>query len=154
MASPQFHLAQYNIARGVAPLDDPLLSGFVAQLDAVNAEAEASPGFVWRLKGDGGASSSYVRAYPDPNMLINLTVWDSIEALHNYTYRSNHADVYRQRKQWFVPSPDASFVLWWVPAGHIPTVEEGKERLEHLQEHGPTPVAFTFRRSFPPPEAA
>jgi hypothetical protein len=85
-------------------------------------------------------------------MLINLTVWESMEALHGYTYRSGHAGVYRQRKQWFEPSQNASFALWWVPAGHIPTVEEGRERLEHLWEHGPTPFAFTFRRPFPPPE--
>lgn len=152
MSSNGFHLAQFNIARALAPLDDPLLHDFVAQLDAVNAEAEASPGFVWRLKGDGDAPSSYLRAYPDPNMLINLTVWESIETLHAYTYRSGHADVYRQRKQWFEPGQNPSFTLWWVRAGHIPTVEEGRARLEYLCAHGPTPFAFTFRRQFPPPE--
>jgi hypothetical protein len=152
MVSNRFHLAQFNIARALAPLDDPLLHDFVGQLDAVNGEAESSPGFVWRLKGDGGAPSSYLRAYPDPQMLINLTVWESIEALHSYTYRSGHADVYRQRKHWFESNQNPSFALWWVPAGHIPTIEEGRARLEHLWEHGPTQFAFTFRRPFRPPE--
>lgn len=150
MSNPDFHLAQLNIARVRAPLTDPMMAGFVAQLDAVNAEAESSPGFVWRLKGEGGESSSYLHPYPDPNLLVNLTVWESIEALHAYTYRSGHADVFRQRKRWFEAHEGAYLVLWWLPAGLTPTVEEANERLQYLQEHGPTPFAFTFRQQFAP----
>lgn len=150
MSTTDFHLAQMNIGRVRAPLGDPIMAGFVAQLDAINAEAERTPGFVWRLQGDGGESSSYLRAYPDPLLLVNLTVWESVEALHAYTYRSGHAAVFRRRKEWFEASDSAYLVLWWVPAGHIPTIEEGKARLEHLWEHGPTSVAFTFRQQFPP----
>jgi hypothetical protein len=148
---PNFHLAQLNIARAHAALDDPIMADFVAQLDAINAEAERSPGFVWRLKGDGGESSSYLRAYPDPLLLVNLTVWESVDALHAYTYRSGHAAVFRRRKEWFEPSERPYVVLWWLPAGQLLSVEEGKARLEHLWEHGPTPFAFTFRQQFAPP---
>jgi hypothetical protein len=152
MQAENFHLAQFNIARALAPLDDPLLADFVAQIETVNAEAEVSPGFVWRLKGEGGISSSFVRAYSDPNLLINLTVWESVVALHTYTYRSGHAEVFRRRKHWFEPNQKAPLVLWWVPAGYIPTPEEGQQRLEYLWEHGPSPAAFTFRTLFPPPQ--
>lgn len=151
MSATSYHLAQLNIGRVRAPLDNPLMAGFVAQLDAINALAEATPGFVWRLQGDGGQSSSYLHFYADPNLLVNLTVWESVEALHAYTYRSDHAAVFRGRKQWFEPHEGVYLVLWWVPAGHIPTVAEADERLTHLREHGPTPFAFTFRQHFPPP---
>lgn len=151
MSVSNFHLAQLNIAHARAALDDPSMADFVAQLDAVNALAEASPGFVWRLQGDSGQSSSYLHFYPDPNLLVNLTVWESVEALYAYTYRSDHVAVFRGRKQWFAPHDGVYLVLWWVPAGHIPTVAEADERLDHLRAHGPTPFAFTFRQQFPPP---
>lgn len=151
MPTQGYHLAQLNIGRIRAPLSDPLMAGFVARLDALNAEAERSRGFVWRLQDEGGASSTYVRAYPDPLLVANLSVWESIEDLHAYTYRSDHAAAMRRRKAWFEPSEQAYLVLWWIPAGHIPTVEEAKERLEHLRQHGPAPFAFTFRQQFPPP---
>jgi Domain of unknown function (DUF3291) len=146
-----FHLAQINIARALAPLDDPLLADFVAQLDEINALAERSPGFVWRLTGENGASSSYVRAFDDPRMLINMSVWDSIHALYEYAYKSDHMKVFRDRRKWFEPSSTPSVVLWWIPAGHIPTIAEAVERLEMLERLGPTPEAFTFRQQFPPP---
>jgi heme-degrading monooxygenase HmoA len=153
MMSHRFHLAQFNIARALAPLDDPLLADFVAQIDAMNAAAETSPGFIWRLKGEGGVSSSFVRAYADPNMLVNLTVWETVEALHAYTYRSGHAGVFRQRKHWFEPSEKAAVVLWWLPIGQIPSLSEACARLDYLWEHGATTYAFTFRQPFPPPVA-
>jgi heme-degrading monooxygenase HmoA len=154
MASDGYYLAQFNIARALAPLNDALLADFVAQIDAVNAEAEGSPGFIWRLKDEMGQSSSYIQAYSDPNMLINLTVWESVESLHAYTYRSGHAAVFRRRKEWFAPSEQAAVVLWWVPAGSLPTLEEARERLEYLWAHGPTARAFTFRHLFPAPQLA
>lgn len=152
MSTRSFHLAQLNVARAQAPLDDPSMADFVAQLDAVNALAERSPGFVWRLQGDSGQSSSYLQFFSDPALLVNLTVWESVESLYAYTYRSDHVAVFRQRKQWFEPHGGVYLVLWWVPAGHIPTMEEANERLEHLREHGAMAFAFTFRQQFPPPE--
>lgn len=150
MSTATYHLAQMNIGRVRAPLGDPIMADFVAQLDAINGEAERSPGFVWRLQGESGESSSYLRAYPDPLLLVNLTVWESPAALHAYTYRSGHAAVFRRRKEWFEVSDRPYVVLWWLPAGQFPNIEDGKARLEHLWEHGPTPFAFTFRQQFPP----
>jgi hypothetical protein len=139
------HLAQYNIARARAPLGDPLLADFVTAIARVNEAAEAAPGFVWRLKDDAGASSSYVHAYDDELMLVNLTVWESVEALRAYTYAMPHVDIFRRRTEWFEPSTGPSLVLWWVYAGHIPTLEEADARLRHLAEHGPSEHAFTFK---------
>jgi Domain of unknown function (DUF3291) len=146
-------LAQINIARAVAPLDDPRLADFVAQLDEINTLAESSPGFVWRLKDDNGLSSSYVKAYDDPNMLVNMSVWASVESLYQFTYKSNHMNVFRERRNWFEAPSKPHLVMWWIPAGHIPTVEEAKERLALLERLGPTAEAFTFKQIFPPPPA-
>ena len=142
------HLAQYNIARARAPLSDPALAGFVSEIAKLNAIAEQSPGFVWRLTDDTGASSSYVRAYKDELMLINLSVWESVEALRTYTHSEPHVGMFRRRREWFEPHPGPSLVMWWIPEGHIPTVKEAAGRLEHLESHGPTPYAFTFKQSF------
>jgi Domain of unknown function (DUF3291) len=153
----RFHLAQINVARMRAPLTDPLMAPFVARLEAVNALADASPGFVWRLQGEQGDATD-IRAYADPQMLVNLSVWQSVEALHAYVYRSDHTSVMRDRKQWFERMAGPYLALWWVPAGHRPTVEEGKARLEMLAARGPTADAFTFRQPFSPgaprPESA
>jgi hypothetical protein len=144
-----WHLAQINIARARAPLTDPLMADFVAQLDAVNAVAEASPGFVWRLKTDDGSPSSYVKFSDDDRIIVNMSVWESIETLEAYVYRAHeHADVFRNRRRWFEPIPGPQVALWWVPAGHIPSLEEGRERLRLLTKDGPTPAAFTFKRRF------
>ena len=142
------HLAQINIARLSAPIHDPSMASFVALLDPINAIADASPGFVWRLKaGDDG----YVQAVEDPSIIINMSVWESLEALHAFTYRSNHVGVFRQRKDWFVPFGAPQVALWWVPAGTVPSVEEGRARLDLVSRDGPTSAAFTFKRPFPPP---
>ena len=143
------HLAQFNIARARAPLNDPLLADFVAAIERVNAAAEQAPGFVWRLKGEGGASSSYVRAYDDERILITLSVWESVEALRGYTYSAPHLESFRRRAEWFEPAEPSgpSLVLWWIPAGHIPTLEEARERLEHLAAKGPSEYAFSFKTS-------
>jgi hypothetical protein len=148
--SKRWHIAQYNIATLVAPLDDPRIADFVANLEPINTLGDRTPGFVWRMQSDDGTSTG-VRVRPDPLVLINFTVWETIEALHDYTYRSAHANVYRRRKEWFHHTENPYLVLWWIPAGHIPTVEEAEERLAHLRDHGPTPHAFTFKRRFPPP---
>jgi hypothetical protein len=139
-----FHLAQFNIARARAPLDSDAMAEFVGQLDAVNRLAETSSGFVWRLTAEGGASSSYVRAYEDPALLVNMSVWESIGALRDFAYRGDHLAVLRRRQQWFEQIPQPWHVMWWIPAGHTPTAAEGRARLEFLAEHGNSPLAFGF----------
>jgi hypothetical protein len=150
MTARRFHLAQANIARMRAPLKDPRMESFVAQLEPINALAEASPGFVWRLQTDEGDATA-IRAFEDERILINLSVWESIEDLHRYVYRSAHAGPLRDKRQWFEPLGAPHLVLWWVPEAHRPTPAEARERLELLQRHGPTPEAFTFQRPFPRP---
>ena len=152
MSSNNYHLTQFNIARLAAPLDHPQIAGFVAQLAAINALAENSPGFVWRLVGEEDNSTN-IRIYDDERIIINMSMWESIEALFNYTYGSDHVDVFRDRRKWFEPIPRPFLVLWWVPAGHTPTALEGKQRLEHLAQRGPTAQAFTFKERFPPPSS-
>ena len=144
------HVVQLNIARAKAPLDDPLLADFMAQLDSVNALAEASPGFVWRLKSDSGNATD-IRAYDDPLMIVNMSVWESIEALFDFAYRTSHTKVMNRRKEWFESLPGPHMVLWWIAAGTVPMVGEAKRRLGHLAAHGATPAAFTFKVRFPPP---
>jgi hypothetical protein len=144
------HLAQLNIGRTLAPLDSEQLSGFVGALDEINALADAAPGFVWRLQTEDGDATA-IKAFDDDLMIVNMSVWESLEALSDYVYRSDHKDVMRRRRQWFERMDLAYLVLWWVPAGHRPSVDEAVERLEVLRASGPTPDAFTFRAPFPPP---
>jgi hypothetical protein len=152
MTDRAHHLAQYNVARLVAPLDDPRLADFVAGLARINTLGDRSPGFVWRLKTEDGTSTS-VRVGDDDRVLVNFTVWESVEALFEYTYRSDHAGVFRRRREWFEPPSQPYLVLWWIPAGHIPTLEEAEARLTHLRTHGPTAHAFTFKQRFAPTAA-
>ncbi len=142
-----YRLAQINIARMLAPLDTPVMADFVANLDRINALAEAAPGFVWRLKGDGNDATS-LRPFADDQIIVNMSVWESIEALYQYTYYSGHVEIFRRKKEWFEKMGTPALVMWWIPAGHIPTVSEGKAKLEHLEKHGPTPLAFTFKQQF------
>jgi hypothetical protein len=142
------HLAQLNIALPKAPLEEPLLADFVAQLDAVNALADGSPGFVWRLQDEAGNATG-IRAFGDDRLIVNMSVWESLEVLRAFVYSSDgHKRVLRRRREWFEHMAEAFLVLWWVPAGHIPPLDEAEERLEHLRSHGPTQHAFTFRESF------
>lgn len=143
----EFHLAQANIARMRAPLDDPLMEGFVARLEPLNALGDASPGFVWRLQTEDGDATA-LQVFDDELTLFNLTVWESIEALESYVYRSNHIGAVQKRAQWFERPSKSPLVLWWIEAGHLPTEAEAKERLEMLWENGPSPEAFTFRKRF------
>ena len=148
-----YHLAQCNIGRVLAPLDSPTLAGFVAGLEPINQLADSTPGFVWRLETDAGDATS-IRAFDDDMLLINMSVWESIDALAEFVYRSAHRDVLRQRGQWFEKMTDAYLVLWWIPAGTVPTVDDAKARLDVLRRDGPTPEAFTFRSPFPSPDAS
>lgn len=148
----EHQIAQVNIARAKAPLDTPLLAEFVAALEPVNALADDSPGFVWRLQDSDGDATS-IRPFPDDLMIVNMSVWESIEALWGFVYGGGHLEVMRRRREWF-SRIEGHQVLWWVPAGHPPAVEEALDRLELLSERGPTPEAFTFKRRFPAPGAA
>jgi hypothetical protein len=145
-----YHIAQYNVARMRAELDDPLMAGFVARLDELNHLADRTPGFVWRLKDDTDRSTS-IRPYEDQLININMSVWETIEALHEFAYKSDHGPMYAARHTWFEPLDVPTLVLWWVPAGHLPDVDEAKARLELLRRRGPSPDAFTMKRRFPPP---
>jgi hypothetical protein len=149
-------VAQVNIGRLVAPLDSPRLADFTGQLDAVNAVADAAPGFVWRLETEDGNATA-LRVFEqdaegaDGGMLINMSVWESVDALAAYVYGDAHLAVLRSRRRWFEQLKDAYAALWWVPRGHIPTVHEAEDRIKHLRAHGPTPHAFTLKVRFPAP---
>lgn len=145
------HLAELNVARLRHPLDAPETGEFVAVLDAVNRIAEVSPGFVWRLQGDDGASSSYVTAYDDPLVIVNLTVWTDVESLKHFTYRSGHGAYFRRRSEWFEPATEAHMVCWWVPAGTVPDVADAVRRLEGLRANGPSGDGFLFNAPLPKP---
>jgi heme-degrading monooxygenase HmoA len=147
------HLAQVNIATLRAPLDGPELAGFVAQLEPINALADRSPGFVWRLQTEDGDATA-IRPFDDDRVMVNLSVWESFETLRAFVYSTRHLEVMRHRRAWFSRMADPYLALWWVPAGTIPTVAEAKRRLELLARSGPTPAAFTFRDPFPEPAGA
>ncbi len=149
MSHAGFHLAQVNIGRARGQMTDPVMADFVARLPEINALADASPGFVWRLQTEDGDATA-VRPYEDPGVLINLSVWEDLEALRAYVYRSAHAGVMRRRREWFERFERVYVALWWVPAGHRPSVAEAVERLGHLERHGPTAVAFSFGEAFGP----
>lgn len=146
----RFYVAQLNVARLLAPLDAPALVDFVDALEPINAMADAAPGFVWRLQTEDGDATA-IRAFDDDMVIVNISVWRSIEALADFAYRSSHRDVMVRRRQWFEPMAEAYLVLWWVPEAHRPSVEEGRARLDRLRTRGPSPDAFTFREPFPSP---
>jgi hypothetical protein len=147
------HLAQVNIALPKEPLDAPLLAEFVAWLEPVNARADSAEGFVWRLQTEDGDATG-IKAFGDDRLIVNMSVWESIEALEAFAYRDRgHLAVVRRRREWF-ERMDTFMVLWWVAAGHRPTVEEAEDRLALLRQRGPTPQAFTFRDRYPESESA
>jgi Domain of unknown function (DUF3291) len=153
-----YHLAQVNIARMRAPLDSPVLAGFVAELEPVNALADAAPGFVWRLQTEDGNATS-VRAFEwdeagSAGVLVNMSVWESVEALAAYVYAGPHLAVLRRRREWFEQMRESYSALWWVPAGVRPATADAEDRIRLLRAHGPTPAAFTLNKHFPPPGAA
>jgi len=152
VAIPGFHLAQCNLARLKAPLDSPVLAGFVAALEPINRLADFAPGFVWRLQTEEGDATA-LRVLGNDMMLVNMSLWESVEALAAFAYRGDHREVMVNRRQWFERLGDAYLVLWWVPAATTPTMADAEQRLEVLRAHGPSPEAFTFRSPFPSPVA-
>jgi hypothetical protein len=147
---PDWHLAQLNVARAVAAYDSPELASFMDRLEDINALGESAGGFVWRLKNDDGNTIG-IGAHPDPLVVFNLSVWESVDDLYDFAYHSGHMDVFRRRKEWFGPFGAASMAMWWLPAGELPAMDEALRRLTLVDEIGPTPEAFTFRSRFPPP---
>ena len=147
------HLAQYNVGRVHVPLEHPDLAEFIAALEPINAIAESSPGFVWRLKDEDGQSSSYVRVpgVEDPLFIINYSIWEDLDSLKHFIHKSGHMAYLRRRREWFEPNQLATSVAWWVPLGEIPSVGEAHSRLLHLREGGPSEKAWPLTRPWPAP---
>ncbi len=141
------HLAQFNVARLREPLDAPEMAGFLALFEPLNALADTAPGFVWRLT-DGETDDATNLRPCGTDVIVNLSVWESREALWDFAYRSAHLDALRRRREWFLRMAEPSTVLWWLPAGEIPPVDEALGRLHHMRESGPSPWAFTFRQPY------
>jgi len=146
----EWQIAQMNVGTALYDLDDARMAGFMERLDDINALADASPGFVWRLQTEAGNNTD-LKLTENPRFIVNMSVWQSIEALADFAYRSEHRQVMVQRRQWFEHPSEAYQVLWWVPAGAPPTPEEGLRRLARLNAEGPGPEAFDFTHRFPPP---
>ncbi|MEV4640024.1 DUF3291 domain-containing protein [Actinoplanes sp. NPDC049548] len=144
------HLAQLNIARLRAPLDSPELADFVALLPEIHGLADRHPGFVWRLQDESGDATA-LRPF-EADVIVNLTVWESVESLRDYTYRSGHLEPMRRRRDWFLPLDRPHLVLWWIPAGEVPTITQASDRLDLLSRTGPSPEAFTLRQPYPAPD--
>ena len=147
----KYHLAQVNVAKAKAPMDDPIMKEFVDQLEAVNRLADQSQGFIWRLASEEDNATA-IRVFEDDMMLINLSVWESFDALKNFVYSGMHFTVFKQKKQWFDRMSTPSLALWWIPSGHFPDPEEAKNKLETLAAKGPSQESFGFAKNFPTPE--
>ena len=145
-----YQLAQLNIAKMRETLESPLMVDFVNNLHKINALAEEANGFVWRLKDESGSAVA-IRPFGD-DYIVNMSVWKDIASLSHYAFKSGHVEIMRRRREWFQPMTEAYAVLWWVAAGHRPTVVEAKHKLDHIRSHGAGPLAFTFKQSFPPPD--
>ncbi|WP_330960366.1 DUF3291 domain-containing protein [Photobacterium sp. 53610] len=146
-------LAQLNIALSKYPMDAPEIKDFVDNLEPVNSIADQSDGFVWRLQDDSGDATS-INAFDNPDMLINMSVWDSVDALKNFMFRTHHREIMRRKSEWFYRSAEDTYVLWWIADNHIPTIEEAKQRLDYLRHNGDSPYAFTFKSNYTPEDAA
>lgn len=149
MVDTRHELAQVNIGRARGQTTDPVMAEFMGRLEEINALAEQSPGFVWRLQTEDGDATA-VRPYGDSRIMINLSVWADLSSLRTYVYRSAHAAVMKRRREWFERFEGMYLALWWVPAGHRPSVAEAVARLAHLEQHGPTATAFSFAEPFGP----
>ncbi len=147
-----YELAQLNIGIIRGSMDSPLMAEFAANLARINALAESSPGFLWRLQTEAGDATA-IRPFENERTLVNMSVWRDVESLHQYVYNSAHASVMRRRREWFERMTELFVVLWWVPRGHRPSVAEAIDRLELLRREGASVRAFTFRQAYPPPDA-
>jgi hypothetical protein len=143
----QKYLAQVNIGKIVAPMDNPVMAGFADHLDEINRLAEETEGFVWRLKEENNNATS-IQIFDDPFILINMSVWVSIDALYQFVYQSAHVEYLKKRREWFEKMTDMHMALWWIPRNHIPSCHEAVERLTHIKMNGETPFAFSFKTKF------
>jgi len=141
----RMYLAQLNIAQAIAPMDSPIMADFVNNTERINALAEKSPGFIWRLTDEEGDNAYAIQVFEDPALLTNMSVWKDRESLFNYVYSTDHVEIFKRKNEWFSKLKGIHMVLWYIEEGHIPTLAEGKERLEYLQKHGETEYAFTFK---------
>lgn len=150
---PEYHLAQLNLGLFRAPLDSDEMAEFHSALEPINALAEATPGFVWRLKDDDGGSSSFVEVpgMDDPLWAPNMSVWETRDALKHFMYKSGHASYLRRRTEWFQRPDGLINVLWWIPVGETPTLDDAVRRLRHLEAHGPGQEGFGLRDDVAPP---
>lgn len=148
---PHYHLAQINIARAKAPLDSPVMHGFTSRIDAVNALAESRDGFIWRLQTEAGDATS-LRVFPDPHIIVNLSVWRDVESLKAFVFSGEHLQLLQNKKVWFDKLATPSLALWWVPAGHQPSLEEAQQALQDIAEFGSSPRAFSIAQSMPQPQ--
>ncbi|MDD7885660.1 DUF3291 domain-containing protein [Flavivirga sp. 57AJ16] len=142
----ELHLAQINIAKRLAPMEDPIMKDFVDNLDRINALADESEGFVWRLKDEDKDLAAQV--FQDDTLLINMSVWENLETLFNYTYKSDHIEVFKRKKEWFSKMKMVHMAFWYVPKGYEPTFQGAKKRLDYINKHGDTPYAFGFKSKF------
>ena len=145
----KFELAQINIAKMIDTIDSPVMADFVANLDPINALAEKSEGFIWRLVGDGNDATS-IKIFDDDYLIVNMSVWKDLESLFKFVYQSNHTEIFKRKKEWFEKMPSMHMALWYVPENHEPTVAEAVIRLNYLRDHGETPFAFSFKKRFTP----
>ncbi len=143
------YLAELNIAKAKAGMEDPVMKDFNDNLEPINSLAEASPGFIWRLKDEHGDATS-IQVYDDPLIIVNLSVWQDLESLRQFMFKTHHLNFLKRKSEWFEPNEEATYVLWWVPEGHQPSTQEANARLQHLRKHGETPHAFSFRSRFTP----
>jgi hypothetical protein len=148
-----FHIAQVNVAQAKAGTESEVMQGFVSRLDEINALADRADGFVWRLKEDSGSATA-IRVFDDPLLLINMSVWANVESLKHYVYKSLHVELIKDREAWFNKMGESYQALWWIPAGHIPSIEDSQKQLEYIRKHGPSAQAFTFAKPFPRPVQA
>ena len=151
MSSQPWHLAVVNIAKPSHDLDSPEIAEFMDNLERINELGDNSPGAIWRYQDDSGAATD-TRVFDDPTILINYTIWDSVESVKDYVYSGEHLDFFKRRSLWFAPLTDMpALVMWWVPAGSVPELAEARTKIEHLRDNGPTADAFTFAKRFDPP---
>lgn len=147
----EYQLAQMNVGIARDAMDSEVMKGFADRLDEMNTLAEQSPGFVWRLVDDESGDATSIQAFENPNMIVNMSVWQDIASLKHYVYQTVHVEMLKDKKLWFEKMAESHQVLWWVPKGHTPTIEEGKQRLQLIQQNGASAEAFNFARPFEAP---
>ncbi|WP_298346049.1 DUF3291 domain-containing protein [uncultured Algibacter sp.] len=141
-----YHLAQVNIAKRLAPMDDPIMQDFINNVEKINAIADEAEGFIWRMQDEDKDLGAEI--FQDDTLLINMSVWESLVSLFNYTYKSGHIEVFKRKKEWFSKMKMVHMAFWYIPEGYEPTFQDAKQRLDYLNKYGDTPYAFSFKSKF------